>query len=110
MPGDILPLELMCQSDFWHSPFVLYYRYKELTPGGIIKRLVQHHFFSLAFRVCEYLELSPNSVLVHWACEKVYMTPGFSLECGDVCGGVGTGIFRDAGLRRSVWELAVQLS
>lgn len=45
--------------------------YERLTPQVAVSRLValRHHFFAL--KVCEYLNISTDRVLVHWACEKV---------------------------------------
>jgi hypothetical protein len=37
-----------------------------------VKRLTQLHEHGLANQICEYLDLSPNDVLMHWACAKVW--------------------------------------
>lgn len=46
-------------------------RYETLSVEVLIDRLVNRFHHLLAFRVCEYLELKPENVLVHWACAKV---------------------------------------
>ncbi|KAJ0398600.1 hypothetical protein P43SY_005225 [Pythium insidiosum] len=46
-------------------------QYDRLSPEVVIGRLVamRHHF--LALKICEYLSIPTDRVLVHWACEKV---------------------------------------
>ncbi|KAG2381634.1 hypothetical protein C9374_006018 [Naegleria lovaniensis] len=46
-------------------------QYKRLTPKVLIDRLVNRMQHLLAYRICTYLKIKPNSVLVHWACSKV---------------------------------------
>ena len=46
-------------------------QYKRLTPKTLIDRLVNRMQHLLAYRVCTYLKIKPNNVLVHWACSKV---------------------------------------
>lgn len=50
---------------------ITYEQFDRLTQEVLIDRLVNrfHHF--LAYRICEYLELKSENVLVHWACSKV---------------------------------------
>jgi hypothetical protein len=45
--------------------------YKELGPLGLIDRLINRHQHLLAIRLCEYLKIKSDKVLVHWACAKV---------------------------------------
>lgn len=44
---------------------------ERLTVGVLIDRLVQRYQHYLAFRICQYLQLKPENILVHWACSKV---------------------------------------
>ncbi len=46
-------------------------RYKKIGPHVLIDRLVNRHQHLLAWRICEYLKLKSDKVLVHWACSKV---------------------------------------
>ncbi|KAL6073866.1 Vacuolar protein sorting-associated protein 16 [Balamuthia mandrillaris] len=48
-----------------------YQQYRLLTPKTLINRLINRHHHLLASRVCEYLKLPQDNVLVHWACLKV---------------------------------------
>lgn len=43
----------------------------ELTPDILVNRLIARREYLLALRICDYLKLSKNRVLVHWACTKV---------------------------------------
>ena len=54
--------------------------YNRLSPEVVISRLVgmRHHFFAL--KICEYLKISSDRVLVHWACEKVKSSVALSDE------------------------------
>ena len=42
-----------------------------LTPRVLIDRLINRHQHLLALRICEYLQMKTDKVLVHWACTKV---------------------------------------
>lgn len=46
-------------------------QFDRLSPEVVISRLVamRHHF--MALKICEYLKITTDRVLVHWACEKV---------------------------------------
>uniref|UniRef100_K3XBW1 Vacuolar protein sorting-associated protein 16 homolog n=1 Tax=Globisporangium ultimum (strain ATCC 200006 / CBS 805.95 / DAOM BR144) TaxID=431595 RepID=K3XBW1_GLOUD len=46
-------------------------QFDRLSPEVVISRLVamRHHF--LALKICEYMKITTDRVLVHWACEKV---------------------------------------
>lgn len=46
-------------------------QYTRLTPEVLVNRLTVRNFHFLALRICEYLKLKNESVLVHWASEKV---------------------------------------
>lgn len=46
-------------------------QYERLTPQVVIGRLVTQRLYYLALQLCKYLKISPDRVLVHWACEKV---------------------------------------
>ena len=46
-------------------------QYKRLTPKVLIDRLVNRMQHLVAYRICTYLKIKPNNVLVHWACSKV---------------------------------------
>ncbi|KAJ3129946.1 hypothetical protein HK098_007212 [Nowakowskiella sp. JEL0407] len=46
-------------------------QYKRLTPEVLINRLVNRHHHLLALRVCEYLGINKDRVLIHWACAKI---------------------------------------
>ncbi|TMW61934.1 hypothetical protein Poli38472_010997 [Pythium oligandrum] len=55
-------------------------QFDRLSPEVVISRLVamRHHF--LALKICEYLKVPTDRVLVHWACEKVKSSPNVSDE------------------------------
>ncbi len=46
-------------------------QYRLLTPPLLIDRLINHRRHFLASRVCDYLKIKPDRVLIHWACCKV---------------------------------------
>eukprot|EP00271_Cylindrocystis_brebissonii_P000758 TRINITY_DN10976_c0_g1_i1.p1 TRINITY_DN10976_c0_g1~~TRINITY_DN10976_c0_g1_i1.p1 ORF type:complete len:853 (+),score=157.26 TRINITY_DN10976_c0_g1_i1:467-3025(+) len=48
-----------------------YTQYQELTAPVLIARLVNKHLHLLASRLCQYLGLPEEDVLVHWASAKV---------------------------------------
>eukprot|EP00005_Dracoamoeba_jomungandri_P004307 CAMPEP_0174258998 /NCGR_PEP_ID=MMETSP0439-20130205/7888_1 /TAXON_ID=0 /ORGANISM="Stereomyxa ramosa, Strain Chinc5" /LENGTH=793 /DNA_ID=CAMNT_0015342709 /DNA_START=252 /DNA_END=2633 /DNA_ORIENTATION=+ len=48
-----------------------YTQYQQLEVTTLINRLVNRHHHLLAWRICEYLDMKRDSVLVHWACLKV---------------------------------------
>eukprot|EP00698_Gefionella_okellyi_P023700 TRINITY_DN8167_c0_g1_i1.p1 TRINITY_DN8167_c0_g1~~TRINITY_DN8167_c0_g1_i1.p1 ORF type:complete len:850 (-),score=211.21 TRINITY_DN8167_c0_g1_i1:1962-4364(-) len=50
---------------------ITYPQYQKLTPAVLVDRLVMRREYLLALRICNYLKLNKNRVLVHWACEKV---------------------------------------
>jgi hypothetical protein len=51
-----------------------YQQYILQTPSVLIDRLMDRHHHLLAFRICEYLKMKSERVLVHWACMKVKTT------------------------------------
>ena len=42
-----------------------------LTSHSVIDRLVQRHHHFLAWKICKYLKVRPNRVLIHWASAMV---------------------------------------
>lgn len=38
---------------------------------GLIDRLINRYHHLLAYRICDYLGMKKDKVLVHWACTKV---------------------------------------
>eukprot|EP00162_Nutomonas_longa_P012729 comp21234_c0_seq1/m.45320 comp21234_c0_seq1/g.45320 ORF comp21234_c0_seq1/g.45320 comp21234_c0_seq1/m.45320 type:complete len:848 (+) comp21234_c0_seq1:3-2546(+) len=46
-------------------------QYRALTPVVLIDRLINAHHHLLAFKICQYLKIKPDRVLIHWACAKV---------------------------------------
>lgn len=50
-----------------------YDQYQQLTPVGLIDRLLSRHEYLLALRIAGYLRLPTDRVYVHWASAKVRM-------------------------------------
>ncbi|KAF9114225.1 hypothetical protein BGX27_011427 [Mortierella sp. AM989] len=48
-----------------------YTQYQILTPEGLIDRLISRHQYLLAIRICEYLKIRTDRILIHWACSKI---------------------------------------
>ena len=48
-----------------------YSQYLQLEADVLVDRLVNRHQHLLAMRICEYLRIHPERVLVHWACQKI---------------------------------------
>ncbi|KAL8172309.1 hypothetical protein V2J09_024113 [Rumex salicifolius] len=46
-------------------------QYKDLTAPVLISRLINANHHLLALRLSEYLGLSPDLVVMHWACSKI---------------------------------------
>lgn len=46
-------------------------RYQRLTPEALIDRLISRHQYLLAIRICEYLKMRTDRILIHWACSKI---------------------------------------
>eukprot|EP00727_Mastigamoeba_balamuthi_P008613 m51a1_g4374 hypothetical protein (835) ;mRNA; r:320047-323273 len=54
---------------------VTYGQYQVLKLDGLIDRLVVHHHHLLALRICKYMRVPMQRVVMEWACEKV-RSPG----------------------------------
>ncbi|CAG8569116.1 1317_t:CDS:10 [Ambispora gerdemannii] len=50
---------------------ITYTQYDRLTPDVLIDRLINRHHHLLALRICEYLKMRSDRVLIHWACAKI---------------------------------------
>ncbi|KAJ3089792.1 hypothetical protein HK102_005491 [Quaeritorhiza haematococci] len=50
---------------------ITYAQYQKLTPEILVNRLVHRHHHLLALRICDYLKLNRDRVLIHWACAKI---------------------------------------
>ena len=50
---------------------ISYEGYMQLTPDGLVQRLVSRRQYLLALRVSEYLRLPTERIYVHWASQKV---------------------------------------
>lgn len=48
-----------------------YTQFMKLSPEVLIDRLINLHHHHLAFRICSYLRMDLDSVLIHWACAKI---------------------------------------
>lgn len=48
-----------------------YTQYSQLKEVVLIDRLIARHHHMLAFRICKYLSMNPERVLIHWACAKI---------------------------------------
>jgi len=48
-----------------------YPQYCDLREEVLVDRLIARHHHMLAFRICKYLHMSPERVLIHWACTKI---------------------------------------
>jgi hypothetical protein len=48
-----------------HAQFI------KLEAEVLVDRLVNRHQHLLAMRICEYMRIHPERVLVHWACQKI---------------------------------------
>ncbi|OQS02820.1 vacuolar protein sorting-associated protein [Thraustotheca clavata] len=55
-------------------------QFDRLTSDVVVSRLVAMRQHFLASKICEYLKISPDRVLVHWACEKVKTSFGDNLN------------------------------
>jgi len=54
---------------------ISFQQYQRLGITGVVDRLTNHHHHLLAYRICEFMKISKDKVLVHWACLKV-CSPG----------------------------------
>jgi len=48
-----------------------YTQYCRLTPEVLIDRLTNRYYHLLAIRICNYLDMNTERVVVHWACAKI---------------------------------------
>ncbi|KAI8351246.1 Vps16, N-terminal region-domain-containing protein [Mortierella sp. GBAus27b] len=48
-----------------------YTQYQNLSPDALIDRLISRHQYLLAIRICEYLKMRTDRILIHWACSKI---------------------------------------
>ncbi|KAF9437396.1 hypothetical protein BGZ76_000869 [Entomortierella beljakovae] len=48
-----------------------YVQYQRLTPEALIDRLISRHQYLLAIRICDYLKIRSDKILIHWACSKI---------------------------------------
>mmetsp|Transcript_2610 Transcript_2610/g.3810 ORF Transcript_2610/g.3810 Transcript_2610/m.3810 type:complete len:873 (+) Transcript_2610:103-2721(+) len=48
-----------------------YRQYKMMGVHSLIDRLINRHLHLLAWRICQYLKIKGDKVLVNWACAKV---------------------------------------
>ncbi|KAG0320863.1 hypothetical protein BGZ99_004280 [Dissophora globulifera] len=48
-----------------------YVQYQRLTPEALVDRLINRHQYLLAIRICEYLKMRTDRILIHWACSKI---------------------------------------
>jgi hypothetical protein len=51
--------------------FYLISRYNELGPEGLLTMLVNRKHFGLAKKICEYLDIPSERVMISWACHQV---------------------------------------
>eukprot|EP01104_Vermistella_antarctica_P013241 TRINITY_DN397_c0_g1_i3.p1 TRINITY_DN397_c0_g1~~TRINITY_DN397_c0_g1_i3.p1 ORF type:complete len:827 (-),score=204.45 TRINITY_DN397_c0_g1_i3:93-2573(-) len=54
---------------------ISYQQYQTLTPERLIGRLIDLNHHLLAWRICQYLGIRGDRVLIHWACCKVRTAP-----------------------------------
>ena len=50
-----------------------YEQYERLTETVVVDRLINRHHHYLALKICEYISMSSDKVLIHWACAKVFI-------------------------------------
>ena len=66
------------------SMFLTYRQYQYLGAEAVIRRLLCRHLYFLALKICSYLQLSPDFVLIDWACQKIRRSGELSDEaCRD---------------------------
>jgi len=53
---------------------ITFQQYQKAGADSVVERLVNRHLHFLAYRICEFLKMKPNRVLIHWACCKVRRT------------------------------------
>jgi hypothetical protein len=50
---------------------ITFEQYSQFHADFIIERLINRHNHLLATKICDYLNISSDSVLIHWACAKI---------------------------------------
>lgn len=66
------------------SMFLTYREFQSLGIPAVIRHLCERRYFYLALKICGYLGVSPEGVLVSWAKEKIRRGSGNSDEiCRD---------------------------
>ncbi|ORX75377.1 hypothetical protein K493DRAFT_247355 [Basidiobolus meristosporus CBS 931.73] len=50
---------------------ITYTQYSNLGSDALVNRLINQQHHLLALRICEYLKMRTDHVLVHWACSKI---------------------------------------
>lgn len=66
------------------SMYLTYKQYQYLGPEAVIRRLLCRRLYYLALKICSYLQLAPDFVLIDWACQKIRRSGGLSDEaCRD---------------------------
>jgi len=53
---------------------ITFLQYQKAGAETVVEHLVNRHLHFLAYRICEFLKMKPNRVLIHWACCKVRKT------------------------------------
>ncbi|KAF9940767.1 hypothetical protein BGZ65_006160 [Modicella reniformis] len=48
-----------------------YVQYQSISPDALIDRLICRHQYLLAIKICEYLKMRTDRILIHWACSKI---------------------------------------
>jgi hypothetical protein len=81
----MISAKLFCAGEKFSMRVVNWCRYVRLGPVAAVKRLTQLHEHGLANQICEYLDLSPNDVLMHWACAKVWGSHYWMLWQVSIC-------------------------
>ncbi|KAL9655445.1 hypothetical protein ABK040_016858 [Willaertia magna] len=90
-------------------------QYRRLTPAVIIDRLINRMQHLLAYRICNYLKIKPNNVLVHWACSKILSNEDDNIILDSVdtklneCEGVPFSIVASTAYSVGKKNLAIQL-
>ena len=51
--------------------FLTWKEYEFLGIHTILTNLLYRHFYYLPIKICKYLEIPPDFILIHWACEKI---------------------------------------
>ena len=64
---------------------ITFQQYQKSGAEAIVDRLVNRHLHFVACRICEFLKMKPNRVLIHWACCKVQLLGCHLCWCRYVC-------------------------